>query len=359
MLLDDLAKKDNYWRDIAYRICGDRNEADDLVQEMYLRRYSNDRGQRLTDSYIIQTIKSIFLNRIKTNKYLPVETIFEKANQEQSFEPNDVDQFFLDRIDKLSYTERELVELSYDYSLRDIQKMMGINYGFVYKKVKGARETVLNGYSHKYNNKRLKNKKMSNAIKLEDYSYKELRKLYPDVYDKSLEGLIKKIKEQVERDSFTGSSADVTDKEVVTTEGVADAPELAIRGLGDVVEKVLEKTKISKLIKVVVKDGCGCEERKKALNELFKFKLKPKCLDEDELKEYGEFMGSRAVKIDSNGEVGGVLNKHDIDYVCGFYKIVFNTTDWKPNCYSCIGTRNQLVKMIIELDTVYFNNIKK
>ncbi len=47
MILESLSKKDKYWRQIAFNICKDKSLADDLVQEMYLRRYENDRGQQV------------------------------------------------------------------------------------------------------------------------------------------------------------------------------------------------------------------------------------------------------------------------------------------------------------------------
>ena len=55
------------------------------------------------------------------------------------------------------------------------------------------------------------------------------------------------------------------------------------KGLGDTVEKVLEKTGIAKVAKWILGEDCGCEERKEKLNKLFPYK-KPECLTEDEFK---------------------------------------------------------------------------
>lgn len=43
------------------------------------------------------------------------------------------------------------------------------------------------------------------------------------------------------------------------------------QGLGDVVEKVTEATGIKKVVKAIAGDDCGCEERKKKLNEAMPF----------------------------------------------------------------------------------------
>lgn len=53
------------------------------------------------------------------------------------------------------------------------------------------------------------------------------------------------------------------------------------KGLGDTVEKVLEKTGIAKVAKWVLGEDCGCDKRKEKLNYLFPYK-KPECLTEDE-----------------------------------------------------------------------------
>lgn len=61
-------------------------------------------------------------------------------------------------------------------------------------------------------------------------------------------------------------------------------------GLGDTVESILAATHVDKMAKWLLGDDCGCEERKKKLNELFPYR-KPECLEEPEyrfLKEWFE-----------------------------------------------------------------------
>ena len=41
------------------------------------------------------------------------------------------------------------------------------------------------------------------------------------------------------------------------------------KGLGDSIEKALKATGIDKVAKKVLGDDCGCEERKKKLNQMF------------------------------------------------------------------------------------------
>jgi|TARA_R110000751_G_scaffold59140_2_gene124358 hypothetical protein len=47
------------------------------------------------------------------------------------------------------------------------------------------------------------------------------------------------------------------------------------KGLGDTIDKITTKTGVKKIIRVVTNivgsEGCGCEERKDKLNELFPY----------------------------------------------------------------------------------------
>lgn len=44
------------------------------------------------------------------------------------------------------------------------------------------------------------------------------------------------------------------------------------RGLGDTVDKITTSTGIKAIVKKATKGGCGCEKRRKTLNDLFPYK---------------------------------------------------------------------------------------
>ena len=164
-MITSLAEKDSLWRNLALRLCGDKNTADDVVNEMYLRRYDNDRGQETTDYYIFCTMKSIFLNMKKTNKLIAigndeVNVIVDRNVNGHKFEPDDKQQELLNKANQLPFTQRELLQLNYDSSLRDIQNEFGINYMFCHRAIKEAREYILGEDIGQYNNKRLKHRKI-------------------------------------------------------------------------------------------------------------------------------------------------------------------------------------------------------
>lgn len=53
-------------------------------------------------------------------------------------------------------------------------------------------------------------------------------------------------------------------------------------GLGDTIENILHATGIDKVAKFILGEDCKCDERKAKLNELWSYRKKPLCLNEDE-----------------------------------------------------------------------------
>lgn len=308
-MLDELSKKDSLWREFALRICGDKHTADDIVNEMYLRRWNNNRGQEMTDYYIFCTMKSIYFNM--KDKIKPV-TFTELSHEDKSvrpsmnydvayrnipkirepekFEPNDEQQELLDKAAMLPYRQRELLELSYDNSLRDIQEEFGINYMYAHRSVQDARKKILGKNIHLYNNKRLKYMNRSN-------------------------------------------------------------------GFGDTIERITEATGIKSLVDSLTggKD-CGCDKRKELLNRLWTYKYKPECLDIDQKKEYKKFIKTRNIKLTGKGKASGKLTEDEVNFILDFYSIVFNTKRMKNSCSSCSGTAKSIIQMIYKLDTVFILN---
>lgn len=95
-------------------------------------------------------------------------------------------------------------------------------------------------------------------------------------------------------------------------------------GLGDTVAKITEATGIDKLVKFIAGEDCGCEERKKKLNELFPYRT-PQCLTEDEYTYLNESQ---------------VLNKQTLkpseqDAILKVYNRIFGISREPTSCATC------------------------
>jgi DNA-directed RNA polymerase specialized sigma24 family protein len=148
MILETLAKKDKYWRQVAFNISKDKNIADDLVQEMYLKIYriSLKKELEINDYYVVRILLNTYLDYLKENKKtISIETITDLESRCLIFEPTDKEKFILDN---LTFLEKEILTLKQDVSYHEIQRKFNINYQF-------ARRIVLEA-QNKYGKKKTK-----------------------------------------------------------------------------------------------------------------------------------------------------------------------------------------------------------
>ena len=140
-ILKELSKHNNKWHSIAMRICGDYDLAWDLTQTMYIKL--KDRT-KWNDYFITIVLKNIFLNTLKERKNVRIEELHYLEDRSNDFEPNDEQKKLLDEFDKLDWVSKELLlERSTGRSLRDIEKIYNINYGYTYRTTTKAKEQIL------------------------------------------------------------------------------------------------------------------------------------------------------------------------------------------------------------------------
>ena len=112
------------------------------------------------------------------------------------------------------------------------------------------------------------------------------------------------------------------------------------KGLGDTVEKFTEATGIKKVVKAVVGDDYGCDERKATLNRLFSYKT-VECLTEDEYRILNSFFTRT-----NQSRVDFLTQKN----LVSIYSRVFGKKQETTNCSSCLRS------VINQLRKVYENN---
>tara|TARA_R100000781_G_scaffold114188_1_gene84379 strand:- start:948 stop:1361 length:414 start_codon:yes stop_codon:yes gene_type:complete len=118
--------------------------------------------------------------------------------------------------------------------------------------------------------------------------------------------------------------------------------EKSSEGLGDTIEKVTEATGVKKLVEWIAGEDCGCDERKKVMNRLFRYN-KPLCLEEDEYNYLKDFFNTHKGVISS--PIQGDLLK--------IYNRIFQTNKQKTGCSSCVKTMvGELQKVFKTYDSV-------
>jgi len=116
------------------------------------------------------------------------------------------------------------------------------------------------------------------------------------------------------------------------------------KGLGDTIAKITKATKIDKLVKKVVGEDCGCEERQTLLNKLFPYsKSRLSCDDFDSLDTIKPW--------DKQG-----LSAKDAGIVLRIYQTY---VDRKQKWTSCVPCWKRMVDGVKRLHAHYLVELKE
>lgn len=96
-------------------------------------------------------------------------------------------------------------------------------------------------------------------------------------------------------------------------------------GLGDTIAKVTEATGIDKVVKAVVGDDCGCEERRKKLNAIFPY---AKAMTAEDKQTFEE------VLIPAHKRSRFTVKEQNV--LLGIYSRIFGKMNTPTSCGSCV-----------------------
>jgi DNA-directed RNA polymerase specialized sigma24 family protein len=119
-MIYELAKKDAQWRKMSYQICKDKDLADELTQEMYLKL--QNKIKPLSDGYIFVTLRSLFYDYLKNNNILIDDFSKFEVIDEEYIEGIDYTELSKD----LTWYERTIFELSTLNGQRELERQTGI-----------------------------------------------------------------------------------------------------------------------------------------------------------------------------------------------------------------------------------------
>jgi hypothetical protein len=99
------------------------------------------------------------------------------------------------------------------------------------------------------------------------------------------------------------------------------------KGLGDEIKKFTDKIGLSKAVKLLFGEDCGCSERQEKLNKLFPNFKNIRAFTKDEKEIYEQVMP----QIDKTQRI----TKEDKYILNGLYRAVFNAEAKWSSCGSC------------------------
>ena len=127
-MLEELAKKDAQWRKMAFQICKDKDLADELVQEMYLKLYQNT--NLIKDGYIYTVLRNLFYDYAKQQKDIIIDfSNIEILDDGDYIEPID----YKALIKGLTCYERTMFELSTLVGQRELSRQTGIHIQTIHR----------------------------------------------------------------------------------------------------------------------------------------------------------------------------------------------------------------------------------
>tara|TARA_R100001086_G_scaffold67510_1_gene31654 strand:- start:3205 stop:3648 length:444 start_codon:yes stop_codon:yes gene_type:complete len=139
-MLEKLSKRDKDWRDIAYKICGNKSLADDLVQDMYLKLHDKS-YDKINEWFVWVTIKNIFLNGLKQKHKKHEISIELFYNIEDLVNDDNIlskRKEVSDALDSLDLWDREILLQTSENSLRALSKETGISVSTLFHNKKIA-----------------------------------------------------------------------------------------------------------------------------------------------------------------------------------------------------------------------------
>lgn len=127
MILAELAKKDAQWRKMAFQICKDKDLADELVQEMYLKLAYNT--NLIKEGYIYTVLRNLFYDYTKSNKDILIDFSNIEIEDTEYTEPVD----YIELMRGLTWYERTMFELSTLVGQRELSRQTGIHIQTIHR----------------------------------------------------------------------------------------------------------------------------------------------------------------------------------------------------------------------------------
>ena len=140
-MLLKLSKRDSEWRKIALKICNNKQLADEIVQEMYVKIHGIQ-PKNINTSYVSFCMYHIYIDMIRlSKKSCEVSDIIKKVIPSDGIDDEEYE--ILNKFYKLPWYKSELILESQGKSLRKLEKELNVNYMFIHLTLKKALKEIL------------------------------------------------------------------------------------------------------------------------------------------------------------------------------------------------------------------------
>ena len=123
-MIQQLSLNHNLWINYALKVCGNYDDACDLVQEMYLKMYDSEK--EINNSYIYCVIKNIYLDQYRKNK-VKEKTVFYQDEVIEQNDEIDLKEAYNDALNELKTYKQLIVNFSTKEGVNNFAKVSGIS----------------------------------------------------------------------------------------------------------------------------------------------------------------------------------------------------------------------------------------
>ena len=142
-MLEQLAKRNDEWLKLAFKICKNSEYSKDLVQDMYIKVYNSGKEfDEINECYIYFIMRNQFLNEIeKEKKFVDIDIdILNEFSEEYDFQ-NDIKQSITFEIlnreyKKLTWYEKQIIDLTSEFGQRGLSRQTGIHIQTIHNTTK-------------------------------------------------------------------------------------------------------------------------------------------------------------------------------------------------------------------------------
>ncbi len=137
-MIEALAKKDKHWRDVAYKICGDKTIADDIVNDMYLRVY-DQQPQKISEGYVYTIMRNLFIDQTRSRSkisFIDFSNV-EVKEQEQTNFP-DIEPI----LNTLTWYERTIFKHAVEIGQREFSRRTDIHIQTIHRVTNSVKKKI-------------------------------------------------------------------------------------------------------------------------------------------------------------------------------------------------------------------------
>ncbi len=140
-MLKEVLKKHNQWVSIAKQICNNPIDAEDIVQDMYLKLHSINK--EINDSYIRMIIRNLVYDLTKKkSKFVSIDsgnkdyTKILESKEDIKTNLTSKQEIILKKVNRLNEKDKELIIDSSNMSIRDVAEKHNLCYVYVFRELK-------------------------------------------------------------------------------------------------------------------------------------------------------------------------------------------------------------------------------